>query len=257
LVRRRNLALFSGHLGFFNLDERMLGRGYVFHPTVLYINPQALELHTLEPHLKWVVWSAEHLPRYITHHFVFRLKAFVSRKGVFRGCWDVNSKPFIERDEFRLMKDLHESLPDFRQSIWYKRAAQAISTTGRFSHKGCMAHNLVQLDQVFEGYLIDILASMQKQGYRQREGADYPQAMIGRDGTLIKTAHGTHRLCAAKVVGAPGLFPVKVVGVHREWARSVIAGKSGNRVEMMARALKEIEQRYRVGIQVIPQRHFG
>ncbi len=239
------------------LGKRPGRQNHVFSSTVLYVNPQALEQHTLDPHLKWVVWSAKNLPGFVNQYFMFRLKGFLARKGVFKGSWDLNSKPFVEREEYRLMKDLHESLPNFQQSIWYKRGAQEIAKTGRFSHKDRVAHDLVQLDRVFEGYLIDILTTMEKEGYRQREGADYPEAMIGRDGTLIKTAHGTHRLAAAKVVGAPGLFPVKVVGVHHEWARSVTTGKGDSRFEMIAHALKEIEQRYRVGAYIIPQRRFG
>ncbi|WP_276154777.1 MULTISPECIES: hypothetical protein [unclassified Sulfitobacter] len=234
----------------------MMAQGDVFSPTVMYINPHALALHTLEPHLKWVVWSAENLPRFANRYFVFRLKGFLARKGVFRGNWDLKSRPFVERDEFQLMADLYESLPDFRQSAWYKRAKQMITTTGRFSHKDCLAHDLVELDQVFEGYLVHLLLTMKSEGYRQREGADYPEAMIGRDGTLIKTAHGTHRLCAAKIVGAPGLFPVKVVGVHREWLSMLLAGSNGNQSEVVSDALREVEQRYRAGAEIIPLRRF-
>jgi hypothetical protein len=156
------------------------------------------------------------------------------------------------------MKDLYESLPNFRQSIWYKRAEQSISKTGKYSHKNLVARDLLQLDQVFEGYLIDMLISMKKEGYCHREGADFPEAMVGRDGTLIKRAHGTHRLAAAKVVGAPGLFPVKVVGVHRQWVSAVSAGRGSDRSAVIAHALKEVEARYRPCSQnLIPQRHFG
>jgi hypothetical protein len=239
--------LFWKGLGVFRLDERMIQQGPVFPPTVLYINPHALELHTLEPHLKWVVWSAVNLPHPVNHYFVFRLKGFLARKGVFRGRWDLKGRPFVEREEFILMKDLQESLPDYRRSIWYRRAAQAISQKGQYAHKELVAHNLAELVQVFKGYLIKILATMKQEGYRQREGADYPEAMIGRDGTLIKTAHGTHRLAAAKVVGATGVFPVKVIGVHRQWLSAVCGDSSCDHSEAVSNALKEIEQRYQAG----------
>ncbi|NUH65498.1 hypothetical protein HTT03_09390 [Sulfitobacter sp. S0837] len=214
---------------------------------VLYVDPHVLEQHTLEPHLKWVVWSAVNLPRLFTHHVVFRLKGFLSRKGVFGGQWDLKSKPFEEREEFQLMKDLYECLPDYRQSFWYQRGLQAISEKGQFSHKDLVAQDPAELDRLFEGYLIKILATMRQEGYRQREGADYPEAMIGRDGTLIKTAHGTHRLAAAKVVGAAGVFPVKVMGVHRQWLAAVLAASSSNEAEAVSAALKEIERRYQAG----------
>jgi hypothetical protein len=222
----------------------MLSRGFSFRPTVLHISPHVLDQHTLEPNLKWVVWSATHLPHYVNRNFVFRLKHLLGQKGIFGGSWDIKSKPFKEREEFGLIKDLHDSLPNFRQSIWYKRGEQAIENTGQFSHKTLVARNLLQLDEIFEEYLVEMLASMKRDGYRHREGTDFPEGMIGRDGNLIKTAHGTHRLAAAKVVGAPGLFPIRVIGIHRLWLSTLSDGRGDNRTQAIANSLKELEKNY-------------
>lgn len=228
----------------------MKSRNFLFRPAVLEVSPHAIEQHTLEPHLSWVVWSAQNLPGAVNRHAVLRLKYLLGRKGVFGGTWDIKSQPFTRRAEYTLIEDLYRSLPEFRQSLWYQQAMETIRRHGVFSHKTEIARDAAQLDALFGGYLVDLLETMRREGYRQREGADLPEAMIGRDGTLIKTAHGTHRLAAAKVTGATGLFPVRVIGAHRLWIASLAAreGYSGPRrmgQEVVARALAEIEARYR------------
>lgn len=223
----------------------MLKKKFSFQPKILYVNPHSINQHALEPNLTWVVWSAVHLPKYVNQKLVFRLKYILGRKGVFGGNWDINSKPFIEREEFRLMNDLKNSLPNFRQSIWYKHGVLAIEKTGRFTHKNLIAFDLLQLDQIFEEYLVQMLLSMKRYGYRQGEGVDFPEGMIGRDGTLIKTAHGTHRLAAAKVSGAQGLFPIKVIGIHRLWLSALLESLEDDPSNVVARSLADIEARYR------------
>ena len=223
----------------------MFNRSVSFSPTILYISPHALNQHTLEPNLRMVVWSAINLPDYINQKLVLRLKYLLGRKGVFGGSWDIKSQPFSKREEFQLIDDLNLNLSNFKQSTWYGRGQQIIEQGGVFSHKDQVAHNMQQLDEVFEGYLIELLTSMKREGYRHRDGADYPEAMIGRDGTLIKTAHGTHRLAAAVVTGAKGLFPVKVIGVHRLWLSALPEQPGGVRSDEIAHSLKMIEQKYR------------
>ncbi|WP_422175925.1 hypothetical protein [Aestuariivita sp.] len=144
------------------------------------------------------------------------------------------------REEFLLIADLNSVLSDFRSSLWYAQGRDAIARGQRFSHKDRVATTLPELDEIFSGYLVPLLETMQRDGYVQRPGTDLPEAMIGRDGTLIKTAHGTHRLASAKVCGVTQGFPVKVVGVHRIWLDS-LPDKNPDQIKS---ALKQIEAAY-------------
>ncbi|MEQ9258495.1 MAG: hypothetical protein RIG84_05310 [Roseovarius sp.] len=212
---------------------------------MIQVDPQKLEQHTLEPNIRWFVWAQINLPRAFNRAVTYRLKYLLGRRGVFGGDWDLRSRPFTEREEFRLVRSLWESLPDYRASAWYAKAREEIAQRGAFSHKGHVARTEAELDALFASELAPLLTSMAEHGYRQREGADLPEAMIGRDGTLIKTSHGTHRLAAAKAVGAAGLFPLHVVGVHRDWLRRVAEQPDMPRAEAVQRAVDDIERRYR------------
>jgi len=223
----------------------MLMRTAAFPSTILYINPHSLDQHTLEPNLKWVVWSALHLPHFVNRTVVFRLKYLLGRKGVFGGNWDLKRQSFSEREEFRLIDDLNRNLPDFQHSVWYRQGREAIENGGTFVHKNLVARTAQQLDEIFADYLVALLETMKQEGYRHRAGADFPGGMIGRDGTLIKTAHGTHRLAAAKATGASGLFPIKVIGVHRLWLSGLRERSGESRNDMIERALRPIEEQYR------------
>lgn len=191
------------------------------------------------------MWSALHLPSFVNRTFVFRLKYLLGRKGVFGGDWDLKSQPFSEREEYRLIDDLHQSLPDFRNSLWYRQGRETVENGGTFAHKNLVARTTPELDRIFVEYLVALLEDMKLEGYRHRAGADFPEGMIGRDGTLIKTAHGTHRLAAAKATGAVGLFPIKVIGVHPLWLSSLRQRSGESRSDMIDRALKHIEEQYR------------
>lgn len=222
----------------------MVTRVVIFNPIILHVNPHKLDQHTLEPNLKWAVWSAIHLPESLHRKVVLRLKYLLGRKGVFRGNWDLERQPFSKREEFQLIHDLNESLPNFRQSVWYKKGRETIENGSAFVHKNLTASTTKQLDEIFDDYLVKLLVSMKLEGYHQRVGADVPEGMIGRDGTLIKTAHGTHRLAAAKVVGASGLFPIKVVGVHRLWLSGIPERSDASRQDVISQSVKNIEEKY-------------
>jgi hypothetical protein len=226
----------------------------LFRPVVLEVNPHRVELHTLEPHLPWVVWSAQNLPQPVYRHGVLRLKYLLGRRGVYRGTWDLRARPFEQREEYRLVADLYQSLPEYRRSRWYQQGLEVIGAGGVFTHKTEAARDVAELDALFEGYLVDLLETMAREGYRQRPGADLPEAMIGRDGTLIKTAHGTHRLASAKAAGASGLFPLRVIGVHRRWLAALPDGGSEAAI---AAALSEIEARYREEAQPVAPRRIN
>ncbi|MFC6638106.1 hypothetical protein [Sulfitobacter sediminilitoris] len=191
-----------------------------------------------------MVWSALNLPRIVHQGFVLRLKYLLGRKGVFGGRWDLNSKPFTEREEYALIEDLNQSLPQYQNSIWYQQGEKAVSSKGVFAHKTETAHSTKELDAVFSDYLVPLLTSMKQEGYQQRPGADLPEGMIGRDGALIKTAHGTHRLAAAKVTGASGVFPIKVIGVHRLWLARILERQDGAAPAVIEQALQSIQERY-------------
>lgn len=226
--------------------NRLLTRVLPAFPiTLIQVNPDKLVQHTLEPHLRWFVWAQVHLPQHLNRSLTYRLKYLLGRRGVFGGDWDMQSRPFAEREEFRLVSNLAESLPDYRASDWYAMAARQIARSGAFAHKSHVVRTTQELDALFSRELVPLLTSMAEHGYRHHEGADLPEAMIGRDGTLIKTSHGTHRFAAIKAVRGGGLFPLRIVGVHRDWLKAVLQASDDPPEAAIRQAVAEIEQRYR------------
>lgn len=89
-----------------------------------------------------------------------------------------------------------------------------------------------------------MLNTMRAEGYHQREGADYPDAMVSRNGEIIKTLHGTHRFAAALATGSEAPFPLRIVGVHRKWWQSRRgAGYPRSRAGLSS-ALRQLEKSY-------------
>lgn len=216
-----------------------------FTPVLIHVNPHKLDQHTFEPHLWWVVWAAQNLPGGFNRRITFRLKWLLGYAGIFGGNWDLRSQSFTNRIEYIFIHDLFEKLPFYRSSQWYIDAREQLVSSGEFSHKSFQVNSVEQLDELFEKYLIELIASMQSKGYNHEHGADYPQGMIGRNGELIKTAHGTHRLAAAKATNAPGLFPIQVCGVHRLWFNDMKRRFGEDASRDLGKAIQEIEINYR------------
>ncbi|EKE43164.1 hypothetical protein OCGS_2755 [Oceaniovalibus guishaninsula JLT2003] len=212
--------------------------------TLLHVDPHRLERYVDEPHQNWYLWSAQHLPRFLHRNAVVRVKYLLGRKGVFGGNWDLESRLLPELPSYRLVEDLHRVLPDFRKSLWYARGLEALDRGRPFVHKTLTARTVPELDRIFVENLVALIETMKKDGYRQVQGADLPGGMIGRDGALLKGNRGRHRLAAAQVTGASGLYPIEVTGVHRLWLAGRQRRNGESRNAMLVREFAQVEKRY-------------
>ena len=67
----------------------------------------------------------------------------------------------------------------------------------------------------FEDYLLSMFDSIRLHGWIDH-AHEYPWGYIARDGNLIKTGSGCHRLAIFKVLDTNHLFPLKIAGVHKK-----------------------------------------
>ena len=101
-----------------------------------------------------------------------------------------------------------------------------MSATGQFHHKGYTIDQRDQIIGLIEACYLDILHSMETEGYRSDRRSAFATGGIGgliiwNDGELVSGPAATHRKAAARILGMTSPFPMRVVGLHRGWLTSV------------------------------------
>lgn len=160
------------------------------------------------------------------------------------GDWDTRTIPFTEHKTYLKMLDLYQHRQNIRESKLYARAMNRLQERGNFRHKNHQARSQGELDQLFQEVYLELLRSMEEEGYLRERSDDLCRVMISRDGRLIKTQRGKHRFSTAHIVGAP-VVPVVVFRIHREWMQARSASFRGKGLELLRQGLREVEARYR------------
>jgi hypothetical protein len=142
----------------------------------------------------------------------------------------------LEKD--RRIKDFLSS-SHYSDSLWYRSLLAELSTKGKTRHKNIKITNQDELNKFFESYVWDLVASMRRDGYVERAGADTGTAFILSNGVLVKSASADHRFLVARQLGVSN-FPLIVMGVCRGWLEH-----TGTTIEHIGPALHDIAKRYR------------
>jgi hypothetical protein len=133
---------------------------------------------------------------------------------------DVASSPI-----FRRMEDVWRHRDAIESSDAYASIDAAISATGSFTHKRYSISSRAAIPDCIRACYLDILLSMEGEGYVAGKRSSFATAGVGnaiidRDGSLLRCFGASHRMAAAIVVGVTGGFPLRIVGAHRAWLQS-------------------------------------
>jgi hypothetical protein len=106
----------------------------------------------------------------------------------------------------------HRDTP--RATLWFHALRKSLEERGVARHKKVTMKCEGDIERFFSGYVIPLIESLQRDGFRVEAGGGIGSALIAADGALHKSDSSNHRFCMARILGLTR-FPVRVVGVHR------------------------------------------
>jgi hypothetical protein len=151
---------------------------------------------------------------------------------------------FEELPRYQKVMDFVGSLDDYRKSTWYRNLQQDILQSGVARHKSIYMRSMDDLDAFFQGFVLDLIGSIQRDGYIVSRSSEHGLVMIGADGELLKANRGRHRFFVARWVGLPTM-PFIVWGVHEAWLRRHRVNATAAGIERLAEALDAVAQSHR------------
>ncbi|MCB1759284.1 MAG: hypothetical protein KDI68_05810 [Gammaproteobacteria bacterium] len=189
------------------------------------------------------LWTAEVDPRSIVYR---RRKnewpGYVKRWPllVCPGGWDLSDNDY---EPFRLaqMRELFEEQLPYRETAFYRRMCAELASDG-ITHAPKL-HSLEQVNAYFER-LESLYTSMRDNGFQARGPAQAQTereitVRIARDGDLIKSGEGTHRLALARLLEIARV-PVVIDLVHPRWVERCILRYDSDPAQAVRLALTDL-----------------
>jgi|GEM_PF-6159577 len=153
------------------------------------------------------------------------------------GDWDQFLSDFCSGDRYRNILDLHENKNDYTKSKRFNELINALHEDQPHSKNGYKLHTENGIHSYCQQY-INMLQSMENEGYIPSLSQDSCKVAITRDGKFVKWAHnGFNRLSAAKILNIDEIL-VEVVRIHPIWAENC-GGRSINSIpQLIQKALE-------------------
>jgi len=146
-----------------------------------------------------------------------------------------------EMEQHRHMVDFLKCRDDVSKSSWYRDLFRQLETSGTANHKTIKMRSRDDIMSFFQGYVLDLVESLEKHGYDPSKSHEHGTALIGAEGDIHKTYKGNHRFSAARILGVRNV-PILVYGVHEEWFRTRIGGRMD--IAALRRELRSLQDRY-------------
>jgi hypothetical protein len=122
------------------------------------------------------------------------------------------------------------------------RTAQ-LERDGHAEHKTLQMHSVAEIEAFFRDYVLDLVASMRRDGYLVTRTAQHGRVLVGADGDLHKSLQGRHRFFVARHLGVPTM-PLRVTGIHRSWAEQQGLTRGVGAIPRLRHALRELARRH-------------
>jgi len=181
---------------------------------IIWVDPLTINYFQLPPHYWWY----GRIQSYPIPVFLKEISDSTYNRLTeniwYSGSWDLKAEKFREKDWFVLINNLVQNKKDFKKSDWYHHAKKSIYSSGVFIHKKLYIKNLSELDIFFSEYLIPLIDSLSENGWDSKISDEIPTGMIGRDGSLIKSGYGCHRLAILQSVNNNFKYPMRIVAIH-------------------------------------------
>ncbi len=130
-------------------------------------------------------------------------------------------------------------------SAWWHFHTSKLEGKGVLRLRDRTVRDEAGLAQYVAEYLLPLIESIERDGWRDDRATSPGYALIGPDGSLHKAEKGTHRFAIARAVGVP-LVPLRVRCVHHAWWSSSTSGRSGRaRLASTRDALRGVAEAHR------------
>jgi hypothetical protein len=151
----------------------------------------------------------------------------------------------------RQLADVHAHRHCIKESETYKLLLQKFRAQGPFRHKKFLVETEDMVRTLVQSCYADLLTSMARDGYVRGKTSAYGTdgigaAMVWSDGRLWHEDGATHRLVAARLVGVQSGFPLRIVGVHRDFLRAHDVSHA-HELSKLSDALSKVNGVLRVG----------
>ena len=181
---------------------------------ILKVNPSLINKYSLPPN--W--WWYRAIDKRIKNIYIKKyLNNLALGKMYYGGNWDLKSKPFDKTHWYIRVKNLKDNLDNLEASLWYQIIMKEISLNGYYLHKKIKIKNKSETINFLENHVISLVNSLKDRQFIQNDFNDVPHVMIGRNGELIKSGHGCHRLAIIKAFEIKCEFPIQITGVHKKF----------------------------------------
>jgi len=168
-----------------------------------------------------------------THPFVLSAEHYPS-------AWALDETAKVAR-----LADLVARLDDPRSSRWWSENLALLAAGEALPMGGTLITDEIGLGRHLDDYLLPLIASMSRDGYREDLGAEHGIVHVAADGSLHKANKGNHRFALARILGVTGV-PVRIQCVHEDWWERITSGPSTRgstraRLELVRDALRGVE----------------
>jgi hypothetical protein len=144
-------------------------------------------------------------------------------------------------DKYKNVEELIALEGNYKESSWYLSLRQTLIDFGVVRHKGIVINNFIELDSLFETYLLPLIQSIKINGFLIKN-QQIPEVIVGNDLRLLKASRANHRFFIARKLGI-NRIPVKISGVHI----GAMHGKNSIRIKSkLNEVFAKVKERYEV-----------
>ena len=186
-----------------------------FIKKIFWVNPFQLKFFSAPPNWWWYARIEKRIKNQIVKNFLEKL---AMGKLFYGGNWDLSATLFKESDWIKNIKSLKLNYKNYKNSEWYKLIQSKIVKNGHYKYKQNVIKSEKDLEFLFENYFKEMIESLKVKGFiiNENYSRDIPKALIGRNGDLIKTGNGCHRLAIIQEFDIKCSYPIQIVGIHKK-----------------------------------------
>lgn len=187
-----------------------------FIKKIIWVNPFQLKFFSVPPNWWWYARIEKRIKNQIFKNFLEKL---AMGKLFYGGNWDLSATLFKESDWIKNIKSLKLNYKNYKNSEWYKLIQSKIIKNGHYKYKQNVIKSEKDLEFLFENYFKEMIESLKVKGFiiNENYSRDIPKALIGRNGDLIKTGNGCHRLAIIQEFDIKCSYPIQIVGIHKKF----------------------------------------
>ena len=182
---------------------------------IIWVNPFKIKSFSAPPNWWWYARLEKRISNKFAKNFI---KKIAMGRLFYGGNWDLSATLFNETDWIKNIKSLKLNYKNFRNSEWYQSIKSEILKYGFYKYKNNFLRDEKDIDLLFEKYFKEIIESLKLNGFTLQENfsQDIPKVLLGRNGKLIKTGNGCHRLAIIQEFEIKCKYPTQIVGIHKK-----------------------------------------